>query len=54
MSKAAQRKVSMFSSGLKDALNGLGFRWKRHANLRSYHAGFKEGKARLNGKVAKN
>lgn len=43
MSKAKQRKISMWNQGRRDAINGVGHVWKRHPNLSDYNLGYKYG-----------
>lgn len=40
MSKTSQRRVSAFTLGQRDAKKGLGFRWKKHPNLKDYRRGY--------------
>lgn len=49
MSKTAQRKRSAHKQGYNDAQSGYGYRWKAHPFLNAYDAGYRLGKAHLDG-----
>lgn len=54
MSKASQRKCSMYQQGYQDGVNGCGCRWKRHPLKEHYIAGLIDGRAaNKNKKLAK-
>jgi hypothetical protein len=47
MSKTAQRKRQTFEEGLRDAVNGNGFRYVSHFYMEQYRAGYLEGLKRV-------